>query len=359
MDFYVTSNNFRDAVLVDDFASVIWTERYSAFGDFTLEVPEATYFRNLKAMKYFLCSESKHVMMIEDVVKSNQTQRDDVNMVTVKGRTIDAFLKYRNSKMFKTSASGKPESFTGSPGEVARWVVNKYCIDPATAGAANVVPRLKVSNYTAGGTREKMAIDRGDIYSIVKSLCDSDELGFKIERNEEDLWFNLYRGEDKSNPTAANFKVYTPDDDSLIDITTRESITGFVNNVRAIGAKTYVDVYAAGYSASTSGLDRRTLVVEYSDIGSGKDDEATSIAEDQAELRQKAREVLANPSNKYAKLIEGDIPPASFTKANFKLGDVVLVRDTDGGLVKSRITEHIRSVDATGKRNIPTFEGII
>jgi hypothetical protein len=358
MDVYVTDFSFQNPVLIENFSSMIWTDRYSAFGDFSISMKEDPRFFNLKQGKLLISSESRKVMMVEtvDVPK----QESGANLAKITGRSLEAFLQYRSAKHQKTSVSSKPEKYTNVPGNVMRYVVDKYCVNPTTAGGPNVIPNLSIAAYTGGGGNETINLDRSDVYSMVKNIADSEDLGFEIVRTGgSTLVFRAYRGTDKTNPANANFAMYSPDDDSLIDISTIESIANFRNNIRVIGAKTAVDVYASGYSASTSGFDRRTLVAEFSDIGNGTGDDATTVSEDQAMLRQKGRELLALPANKYTRLIDGDIPPQSYTAAKFSLGDLVLLRDTYGNLNRARITEHIWSSDGNETRHTPTFEAVI
>jgi hypothetical protein len=359
MEVYAANDaTFRNLILLDNLNELVWTERYSAAGDFEMTIPESSFFSRLKLNpKYLLSSDSNRVMQIDTVTKGEQI--DGINTLKVSGFEIVEFLKFRSAKHQKTTISGEPETFRGSIGAIARWVVNKYCVDPATAGVANVIPNLSAPAWTGGGTSTTVALDRDDIYSMVKTLCESEDLGFRIVRSGQNLIFQVYKGEDKSIKTAANYMTYSSDNETFMNQTYIESTVNFVNNVRVIGAKTYVDVYADGYSAATSGWDRRTAVLEFSDIGSGKNEDATSVADDQSKLRQKGREYLRAPENKYFRYVEGEIPPEAFKKITFALGDVADIVDTDGQKSRSRIVEIVRSIDKSGAKTTPTFEAII
>lgn len=351
MDVYVTKvgTNFVPDILIDKYESLIWTERWSSFGDFELHCEYDYWATKLQFANYLVGSESNKIMMIETVEMPKQNKGK--NTVKITGRSIEAFMLFRNNKSGNTSLT-KPEIITGSVQDIARYIVATYLINPATAGAANVIPNLSVVPQVFGPAFT-LSVERGDIYSIVKGLCDMAGLGFEIYSIPTGLFFNLEQGADLTNPSSFNYKIYSPDDNSFINTSRLESIANFYNHARVLGAKAGVDVYLPGVTVAPTGFDRRTMVIEASDVGP---DATTTVSQDQAVLTQRGITALADPANRYVNLVDGDVPQKTWHDTTFSLGSLVMVKDLSrDGAQKRRITEKVWTQDATGKKVTPTF----
>src|SRR3954452_2195219 len=90
MEFYTLNpQTFEREALVDEFESVIWTERFIAAGDIKL-VLEATHERlQLLAPGTLLSlNESREIMVLD-------TREVNNGAITVSGKTLEAFFQYR------------------------------------------------------------------------------------------------------------------------------------------------------------------------------------------------------------------------------------------------------------------------
>lgn len=353
MDIYVSGSSFRqDPKLVEGYESLIWTEKFQDVGNFEMVIPETPYFTKLLSGKYLTSSTTSRVMMVETVGVPKQVQGRSLMKVT--GRSIENILQYRSAKHNQTQQSTTKESFTGTVAEIAKYMVQKYAVDAATAGGANVIPGLTAANDVGTGTVLTLELDRKDILGMVRDLCQAADLGFRMVRMPNgNLRFSIYQGEDKSVKTSPNYTRYSADNDSLIDTSYIESVANFKNNVRMLGKNTYVDVFAKGYDANTSGFDRRTFVVEADDVDTG------NIAQDQDILRQMGLRELADVANRYTKLVDGEVPPRAVEKFKPQLGDIVDLMDKYGNPTRSLITELIWSTDAEGSGYSPTFQALL
>lgn len=356
MDIYVAGPDFRPDFLIESYEAFIWTDRFAAFGDFKLVVKEAYYLGNLRFYNYLVTSASGRVMMIESV--STPKEEDGESLITISGRSIEAFLMTRSSKSGNLS-NKEPEVFGSNLGEIARYIVHKYCVDPGLAGAVNVIPNLTTVPSTLGPW-VNIGVARGDVYTMVKAVCDAANLGFMMFRSDGGLIFMVYQGLDKSLPSTQYYRIYSADTETFINTSSLESIANYKNHARVLGVKTGVDVYAPGTPSNVSGFDRRTLIVEASDIGSPSTEtdpaKQTSIAQDQAWLAQRGIDHLNLPANKYVNLIDGDIPPGDWNDLYFSLGDIVMAKDTHGVKNKMQITEQIWSIDGEGEQYTPTMK---
>ncbi len=89
MDLYTLDSTFLKQDTIDDFVSVIWTERYTSAGDVTLllnATPEMT--QKLSEGIYLSQSESQEVMLLE-------TLSTDKGILTVTGSSLLSFLNGR------------------------------------------------------------------------------------------------------------------------------------------------------------------------------------------------------------------------------------------------------------------------
>jgi len=75
-------------------------------------------------------------------------------------------------------------------------------------------------------------------------------------------------------------------------------------------------------------------------------------------LNQRAKDGLAN--NNYTKVVDGEVVPQAqfqFGK-DYGMGDIVELQSLRGDLQRARVTEYIRTQDATGERAYPTISVI-
>lgn len=349
MDLYQSDTSFQPQSLIDNYESLVWTDRYSAHGDFELSVPwSPTLVQDLKTYKYLLHPESDRIMMVETATVDRETSTKTGSLVKLTGRSLEAFLDFRNNKTFALQAS---EVRTGSRAAIANYFVESTCVTNAVT--EENLPGL-VIGAPPSGTSVTLTVERGPIYSMVKQILDASDLGFKIYRTPTagELIWQVYAGADYSGALGVGiYRKYSPDSDTLVDVSSLESIANYKNHITMIGAKASIQLYFDGSPSYLSGFLRRSVVVDAYDIGP---DTTTTVGEDQAALTLRSYEVKKLDENKYIQLVDGEIP--SGTPA--ELGDTVWVQDSFGLKTLVRINEKIWTSDATGNKRIPTFEAV-
>lgn len=347
MDIYtVNPSTLAPDGVIDKYETMIWTDRYSSFGDFQLTVLDSEpLVSDLRGRTYLRSSVSNKLMLVETIKPKKQVRGR--NLIEITGRSMEHYLMYRSSLSY---AAQDAEKVSGSAGAIIRYIVNRYCVDPATAGANNVITGLTVAPEITGDYII-LYIERKDIYSIAKEISDANGLGFYIDTN---LVFGVYKGTDFSVPGVGTYVEYSEDTGDLKNTSNLESIANYKNHARMIGNKATIDVYPAGMSPQPTGIDRRTIVVQAKDIGP---DGTTTIAQDQAALTLRGREILSDINNKYFRMVDGEFRPDG-DDTYLSLGNVISLKDLSGVRAPSRITEIIHSMDATGYKITPTFEAI-
>lgn len=346
MDLYQSNSAFQPETLIDNYESLVWTDRYAAHGDFNLVTPwSSSLAESLKDFKYLLHPNSNRIMMIETCAKERQTASKKGNLVKLSGRSIEAFLDFRSNKTYTDQDSVVK---TGSRGLIVNELVNETCVSSAVAGQN--LPGL-VIGAPPSGTSVVLTIPRGPIYSMAKEVLDAVNLGFKMYRTAtpgEVIW-QIYEGADWSGDSdPIDYREFSPDTESLNDISSLASISNYKNHLYMIGAKASVQIYYDD-SLASGGWNRRTLVADATDIGP---DTTTTTGEDQQALILRGYEAKASTDNKYIQLVDGQIPDGT----PVELGDIQWVKDSFGTQTLVRITEMIYTSDVTGSRRIPTFE---
>jgi hypothetical protein len=353
-ELYLAGYDMVPIDIIDNFESLIWTERFQSFGDFVLTVKERpSFLEDLRKYKYLRLSDSYRVMMIETV--KTGTQVDGVNVVTIEGRSFEYFLTMRSNQTLDPNEI----SITMKAGEAARYFVERYCMNAETTDRANVIPYLTAPHYESDKEGDVTVVaERGTIYKIVQDICQGAGLGFRIDKEPSgDLVFRAYRGQDRTDPASATYLEYSSDAENFGSISSTESIANYYNHVRMVGAQDIVDVFAPGTPDTVAGLERRTIVAEARDIG---DEDDTSQKDQQlAALHQRGLWVLADANNRYNRLIDGEVSRDAWAERIFNLGDLVVVKDNYDLATIMLISEQIYSIDNAGLETlIPTFQEI-
>lgn len=350
MEIYVTGEDFMPYDIVDQFESCIWTDRYSSFGDFKLRVKKVDQLTGSlhSTPRFLLNSEAQSIMMVENI--ETKSQEGGERVFEVSGRSIEAFLMERTN----TAPGGnKAIPFHDTPGNIIMHMMDKYVLNPDNSDNAllNIVP----SAYIPAHELVSRYVDRGNMYDVIKELCDDYGYGFAFMRGfyngVPDVSFNILNGIDRTDPSLSYYMEYSQDLETLTDVSTLRSIQGYKNHARVEGETIVRDVYYKGEGFALHSFRRRTMVVNASSV---KVDEETSYEDVLKILDMMGRAALYN--QRPVNLIDGDIPQAAWNDIYYGLGDLVVVKDGLGTRQKARITEQIWSQDQTGFKRTPTFE---
>ena len=94
MIVYLLDKNFKKVKLIDEYISLIWTDRYNEAGDFELYLDASL--ENVKTFQigmYLSSTSSEHMMIIETVeIKSDI---EDGSKLIVSGRSLESILSRR------------------------------------------------------------------------------------------------------------------------------------------------------------------------------------------------------------------------------------------------------------------------
>lgn len=359
MEVYILDDLLRRETVIDRFTSLIWTERFSAFGDFQLVIQSNVQSRNLLQEGEMLAiNGSDRIMVIETV--EDKDDSDGRSLLTLTGRSLEAVMQLRvNSSTLFASATGGPPNVntTGTPGEIARYQFDSYCRNNTSFPQENIPFITDGSLYPASTITEPdmtitMSVDINNVYDAIKNLCDIYGLGFRLYRGADDskLYFDVYSGNDLTTAqTALPSVIFSPDLDNLTDAAQLSSIENYKNVAYVLAPNGSRIVYPEGVDPSISGFDRRVMFVDASDItdAAGPDLDAA--------LDLRGAQELAK--NKTLTALDGEIPQSSSYRyrVDYNLGDILELRNDDGVTNRMRVTEQIFVDDDQGERSYPTL----
>jgi hypothetical protein len=389
VDLYTLSDTFLAKDTIDKFVSAIWTERYTSMGDCQLVVEDTPLFREqLKEGTYLALRGSKEVMELQTVSSENE-------LLTIVGRSMVGFLDERMA-WFKAPMTPEEGNFEfimdyselTKPGLLIANTVEKMVIDPepfvgsfddANLDWANeVIPGLELGPVDSTGADERLTVTVGPLYTSIQQLAQKYKVGISLYLESADpsegfvLKFTTYRGKDHTKDGAYPLVRLVPDIDSLGDIKEVRSIAGY-KNVCYVYYKGDVHIYYADPDLPIpTGFARRVLVTdpEKEPVGHkvtyqvqgvpGATYTQTVIDEDDvaAFLAQNAKDALAN--HNYILAVDGQTSPNLDYQfgTDYGLGDIIELESLTGLISKARITEYIRSQDATGEKSYPTISVI-
>ncbi len=129
MELYILNNNFLREHVIDNFVSLIWTERYTSAGDVQLTlVPTKFYIDSLKPGTYLSIPESQDIMIIE-------TQLIENGLLKISGRDLLTILNQRNVWQIDTTSTAfqpPPKEYVRTdfvPGHFIMDVINVFGIN--------------------------------------------------------------------------------------------------------------------------------------------------------------------------------------------------------------------------------------
>lgn len=270
MDLYILDSDFIIIKVLDTYTSLIWTDRYSEYGDFEICMPMLSDTLNyIKQGNYITRTDSEHSMIIEKLLINSSI--DEGATLTVTGRSLESILE-RRIVWGQMTISGYLQ-------DGINLLLNSCIISPSNIDR-------KISNFVFQKTTdpliENLKIDAqytGDnLYEIIKNICLERFLGFKVTLDHLNQFvFTLYSGVDRSyNQTKNSFVIFSPGFDNLISSEYIESRAA-LRNVTLIGGEGNGSNRRYANIGSVKGMERRELFTDARDISSDMNEDLTSL----------------------------------------------------------------------------------
>lgn len=357
MDLMLLNENFDSIDVVDEYESLIWTQRYNECGDFEIyTVANVGIIRKLKQKRYlYNPDDDDHIMIIENVEIS--TDSTEGNHIKVTGRSAESVLD-RRIIWEQTTLDGYLQ------GQIKK-LLEENVISPS-------IPERKLQNFIFEETDDPFITSlkitkqfTGDnLYDSIVEICKTFEIGFKVRlTNDDKLAFSLYSGADRSYEQFENpHIVFSPNFENLVNTNFYQSNTELKTLALVAGEdKAGERRRLVIGDENITGYDRRELYVDARDIQSETFDEEGNegqLSEDEyfALLKERGEEKMAEYKNVHT--FEGEVMPTiNYTFGmDYFLGDIVQIENEYEMQARARISEFIFSESTDGKHQYPTFE---
>lgn len=358
MYLLVLDDNFDVKELVDTYESLIWTERYSAVGDFELRIKSDRGTRALLPVGTRLAIDvSDRVMEIETV--ENSIDDEGISVLKIKGRSLEKWMFDRaTTQAYESGAPGVISyDITNTPGDIARAVFDGACRYNSVIPEDNFPFLVEGSLYSPGTIAEPteiitVTITLETVYDFIKKLCDVYNLGFRLVRDKYTslLYFDIYTGHDRTTQQSTNeVVIFSQSLENLSSPTNLTSIANQKNIAYVFSEHGSMIVYADSSVSSSEGFSRRVLVVKADDISEPAGATLNAL------LTQRGKEALAEHRPILA--FDGEVPQfgSYIYGQDYALGDLVEMQNSDGVSTNMRVTEQIFVSDAEGERAYPTL----
>lgn len=358
MEVYTLDSLYRRENVIDKFESLIWTERFSAFGDFQLTLPSTLESRRLLASGTRLAmNESYRVMTVETT--ENKVDADGTALFTAKGRSLEMVMEDRVARNTLSDLTTEEKwTMTATPGNAARAIFDHVIRDGSLSLDDKIALLQPGSIFPASTIAEwpdpvDFEIPPKSVYSAVKEILDQYNLGFRLVRNFDmmQLYFDVYAGDDRtSGQTAKPVVIFSPDLDNLQNTTELTTSASYKNCAYVISKVGHEIVFANGVDPSVDGFERKVLLVVADDI---TDTDPTTASE---KMIKRGEEELAK--NQRFAAFDGELNQNAQYKygVDYNLGDLVEMRNSDGVTNNMQVTEQIFVSDKEGERSYPTLQ---
>lgn len=387
MDIKILDTDFKMVAIIDTFISFIWTDRYDEAGDFELILPMDTpVLDTIKEDYYLTIDESEHVMIIEDMKITTDTEEGQ--RMKIVGSSLEKILDRRiiwEKTVFKKTYENNEDLVGVTPLlqdailQILKDNITYPVMTNPSTGQKEFYAARQIKNFVYEASTDeaitKLTIEaqyRGEsIYEVVSSLCKEHKIGFKILLNDSNQFvFKLYIGADRTYDQVKNpYVVFSPDNDNLFNSSYYKVKSSFKNVVLVLGEQpnnegkdptTETDEYKAYRDpvivGTELGIARREIFADASDISIEEDDATTLTVEQyRAHLKQRGIDTLID--NLEYEAFEGEVEATIMYKygEDFFMGDRVQLEDEYGHEGRAYISEYIISQDTSGINMYPTF----
>jgi hypothetical protein len=369
MDVFILDALLRPIDVVDEYVSLIWTERWNSMGDFelvTLATPNNRW-RFVADAKLSIV-ESKRVMIVETVEETVDVERGAV--LKIKGRDLNAMLEKRvaaSVSPFTDLIRATWDTSGWSPKDLLVMYFFSICYN-GELSPGDIIPFIQLEGtlYPTENILDLPTIDYSlkpkDLYAAMREICVAYDVGFRFYKdpNSSALYFEGIMGSDRTS-VQTDFPpvIFSQDMANLVDTTEFTDYTKYYNAVIVIyfhkdefdnDITTSLIVTADELNYSEGGFDQKTKMLAVTQLPEdlAPEDIPTYLTKLGAEELTKSR-----PVNLY----DGEIAKNSLYvyETDYFLGDIVEVRGNNGGTAFMRVVEQIFKSDSAGISAYPSL----
>lgn len=359
MDLYVCNLQFKPIALIEDYSSLVWTDRYTKHGDckvvFDMDSPDLDH---IEKDLYFSFTPSDSHMIIESLVTDYEK-----GTVTVVARCLKTVFERRLNRQHVIGDVHEEESAAGA----ATKSVTQNCVTcPVEDRFTNFVIG---DHFLPWGGGPNSTRDNGakDVYSEIVSIVDEALVGWKMEFRSsytyssgrkvyDKLVFHCYVGSDRTigNTEGRGAVIFDPVLDNISDVSVVDSFETWRNVIGVRWGRSgqgWTYVVRAGYRTDNYNINRRVaLYTPEMDLGDVTGEEQRKVMT--AYGRAEGDRLMPIKVMDGTMLSDG---PFEYGWDYF-LGDKVTIGYDKKTRQSARVIEYIWSNDANGWSHYPTFK---
>lgn len=376
MQLFVLDKSFEVVSLCDTFSSLIWTERYSGYGDFELYLPASIENINMFPRGFYLSlieppvydKNGKKIEVRNDVMIVEKTELstdlEEGDRLVVSGRSLESLLLRR-----VIPKKVKYESI--DPREIIKTILNENIIEPSEPARKIHNFKIAMDSSQRPDTKDKRTYEfDGDyVYDAIKTICDDYDWGFSLDLKTDDNWrtsylaFSTVYGTDRSYEQTKNpYMVFSPRFDNLVSSDTIEDDTEFYNSAYVASTEETKDnktrrlIKYVPNNSGRSEWDIRETFYTNSDakLNDGNNDPRPD-SDIYSELEKYGKDELKTQKSNDSFNAEIALLNSVQYHRDYDIGDLIQFDNVYGVNRTARITEYVRNEDDNGYREYPTF----
>jgi hypothetical protein len=373
MDIFILDSLLRSIDVVDEFESIIWTERFAEKGEFELIVlPTPSNRKRFVFDTMISIPDSKRIMRVETMEETYDLDKGSV--LKIKGRELISITEQR---VAATRGIGDQirlkTNYTGwSPKNLMEIIFFNICFDGEISDGDNIPflqDRAVPSLYPADTIPEpfpegiRWTHDTPTLYVALTDIAKAYDIGFRLYKDPHAsrLFFEAYVGSDRTTAqTTLPPVIFSSDMQNLQNTTEYSDNTEHFNVVVAVYE--YKDEFENPVTISeivsdpelvfsSGGFDQKTKIISITQLP----DENMELIDVPEYLQQLGKEELTR--SRPTGIFDGEIDQAAdfVYERDYFLGDLVEVRGNNGGAAYMRVVEQIIKEDSSGKSSYPSL----
>lgn len=344
-------NTFTRIAAIDYATSVIWVQRFHAFGEFEIYIRASEELMDIFSGDVFITRDDRDIAMYVETVDL-QTDSENGDYITISGRSAELMLGWRIIQRAVYSAS------TTTAEIIIRDLLTTWIVQPSPILISdNYIPFLSLeashgwTDYTTHQFTGKVLSD------VIYELCTTYGYGLRFAWTGSGFEIQLYKGTDRSyDQTENTYVVFSPKFDNLGNTNYTNSTANYANSAIIGGEGEGADrKFAFVYPQGVTGFYRRTVYVDGRNTSSNTDTGTLTDQQYTQMLQSQGKDAIAE--HKITQTFSGEIISTNgyvYGKDYF-LGDKVSVENDYGITGSATILEITEVEDETGYRLMPTL----
>lgn len=365
MDLMTMNANNQAEKLVQNYDSLIWTERFNTVGDFQLTAGDVSTFMALLPEGTRVCIRESNIAMVVETQKIVR-KKNTAEQVIITGRSFESILD-RRAVIPAVAANASDWLINAKiPSDVAWYIINQICVTPGLLDANDVFPASMVvfpspADYlTNSGPTKTFSVPKGNLLDKVLDLLQATA---KADASTSPATPVLVQKgiravRPNSAGTAISVEMYVGTDHSTTVYfdATRDLLDDGNYLFSKIGSATTAYILGPSNAAklnktasAATGLARRVILVD--GVSSGEPSAAVLQQQGEQSLAEAKETAIFDGS------INSDLNVYQYG-VHYLLGDTVKLVGDYGLTQTAIVTEYIRSEDNTGFKGYPTLQTI-